>query len=119
LSVGTIQGLRYSIVMARDYELMKKWYSDSLGLEVADRDDEGGWVTFRFLDGGAELAVHTIPPKGEEVAKATSIVPCMEVGDIHEAVKELKERGVEFVREVHEATGWKPSKQLYQRAAGV
>lgn len=130
MSVKTIKGLRYSIVMARDYQLMKNWYSESLGLETGDRDDEGQWVTFRFPDGGAELAIHTIPPKDEESSKETKIVPCMEVADIHEAVKELKARGVEFVREVHEAMSGNvllanltdPEGnllQLYQRAGGV
>lgn len=127
--MNTIQGLRYSIIMARDYELMKAWYAKSLGLEIQDKDDEGGWVTFRFPDGGAELAIHTIPNRPGNESGATPIVPCMEVGDIHEAVKELKGRGVEFVREVHEATGnvllanfTDPEGnllQLYQRAAGV
>ncbi len=130
MSVKTIMGLRYSIVMARDYEVMKSWYSKSLGLEAADQDDEGKWATFRFPDGGAELAIHTIPPRDEKLSKDTKIVPCMEVGDIHEAVKELKGRGVEFVREVHEAMSGNvllanltdPEGnllQLYQRAGGV
>ena len=130
MSVKTIMGLRYSIVMARDYGLMKTWYSENLGLEMADRDDEGQWVSFRFPDGGAELAIHTIPPKNEESSKETRIVPCMEVADIQEAVKELKARGVEFVREIHEAMSGNvllanltdPEGnllQLYQRAGGV
>lgn len=124
----TIKGLKYSIVMARDYKKMKTWYSESLGLEIADKDDDGGWVTFRFPDGGSELAIHTIPSTVPDTAGKTAIVPCMEVSDIHEAVKELKGRGVEFVRDVHEATGnvllanfTDPEGnllQLYQRAGG-
>ncbi len=125
----TIRGLRYAIVLARDYASMKSWYRNSLQLEIADEDEAGQWATFRFPDGVAELAIHGGAPM-PETAGRTPIVPCMEVADINRAVEELRSRGVNFVRDVHEGAGGTvllanfqdPEGnllQLYQRAGGM
>ena len=133
----TIQSLGYSIIIVQDFPLMKQWYEQSLGLDLQEFDEEGKWATFRFPDGGAELAVHGLPeghgkpPSGTDPAHdkggGSSVVPCLEVSDINVAVAELKEKGVNFVGEVHGshvllANFTDPEGnllQIFQRSAGV
>lgn len=66
--------------------------------------DYGQWFTFRFPDGGAELAIHTIPPKNEESSRETKIV--------HEAMA-----GNVLLANLTDPEG--NLLQLYQRAGGV
>lgn len=98
--------LGYAVVLVRDFAAMRDWYRGAAGFEVGDFDETGDhkWVEFRFPEGGGGLALHGgvhLPVIGV----MATIVPSIEVTDIEGMVAELKGRGVEFVREVHEVAG--------------
>lgn len=96
-----LKKLTLAMIEVLDYQGMKDWYSKTLGLEITEAADEGQWATFALPGGGAEFAIHgglSIP----ETATA-KIVPCIEVEDIRETLEDLRVRGVEIAKEVHES----------------
>jgi predicted enzyme related to lactoylglutathione lyase len=98
----TLRKLGYAVIFVKDFMAMKEWYRDSIGLEVAEADDAGQWVSFKFPEGDAQLALHGGISMG---SGDTVIVPSIEVGDIGSAVDDLKKSRVEFVKDIHEGGG--------------
>ena len=104
-----LKSLSMVIVFVRDYAGLKDWYSKVLGLNLEERrsSDDGQWATFSLPGGGPMFALHGgLPVKtlvaSEDGATVPAIVPCITVDDIHATVAEMKERGVQFVKEVRE-----------------
>jgi predicted enzyme related to lactoylglutathione lyase len=93
-----------SMIFARDFERLVDWYTNVLGLQSAQLDSEGKWASLRFPEGDATIAVHGGLATGDQAGPRT-IVPAIEVSDIQATVDELKGRGLEFTREVHEGVG--------------
>lgn len=92
--------LSIAMIMVRDYQAMKDWYSKTLGLEITEATDDGQWASFALPGGGAEFAVHggmDIPDSS--VAK---VIPCIEVDDLPTTVEDLRGRGVEILNEVRD-----------------
>lgn len=87
-----LKKLALMIVSVRDYQAMKDWYSKVLGLEITEETDEGQWATFKLPQGDAEFAVHVM-------GESPRIEPAIEVEDIQATVEELRERGVEIIKE--------------------
>lgn len=80
----------FSSFSVNDIAAAKRFYSETLGLEVAE-DAEMGFLTLR-LGGGGEVMVY---PKEDHIP-ATYTALNFTVEGIEEAVAELKKRGVEF-----------------------
>lgn len=76
-------------VIANDVEAAKAFYTEKLGLKVVPVDDPGGVL----LEAGEGSKIF-LYKSGAEKPKNT--VASFNVEDVLEAVKELKEKGVEF-----------------------
>jgi catechol 2,3-dioxygenase-like lactoylglutathione lyase family enzyme len=78
----------FPILLARDLDAARNFYHGTLGLEVM-REDPGDRIVFRS-GGGTQLAV-TLSTTG---TADTQTQVAWRVPDIHEAVAELRARGV-------------------------
>jgi catechol 2,3-dioxygenase-like lactoylglutathione lyase family enzyme len=78
----------FPILLARDLDAARSFYHGTLGLEVM-REDPGDRIVFRS-GGGTQLAV-TLSTTG---TADTQTQVAWRVPDIHEAVAELRARGV-------------------------
>lgn len=74
-----------------DIQAAKRFYSETLGLEVT----EANGLLRLHLAGGAEVLAY---PKGDQHAPATFTILNFQVEDIDAAVDELNRRGVVFQR---------------------
>lgn len=98
-----LEKLTLAMLNVRDYQGMKDFYAKTLGLEVTEAHDEGQWATFKLHGGGAEIAIHGGLEGSAPRAEAyPQVVPCIEVEDIKATVEDLRTKGVEIYREVHE-----------------
>jgi catechol 2,3-dioxygenase-like lactoylglutathione lyase family enzyme len=80
----------YSGFAVKDIEQAKKFYGETLGLDVSD---ENGLVTLK-LSGGRDTLIYPKP----DFEPATYTILNFPVEDIDAAVDELKQRGVRFER---------------------
>ena len=80
----------YVTLPVRDYEAAKKFYSESLGLELDREMPEGGGAVYKA--GDSMLLVYASEFAGTNKATAASFL----VDDVQEAVNKLKEKGVSF-----------------------
>jgi len=76
-----------------DIDAAKRFYAETLGLEVSVLDEEHGLITIK-VTGGDEIFVYAKP----DHAPANFTLLNFEVGDIDATVEDLSARGVEFER---------------------
>lgn len=76
-----------------DIDAAKRFYAETLGLEVSVLDEEHGLITVKVTDGD-EIFVYAKP----DHAPANFTLLNFEVGDIDATVDDLSARGVEFER---------------------
>ncbi len=88
--IGIVHG--FSGFSVSDLAAAKKFYAETLGLEVTD-DDQMGLLTLH-LPGGAEPMIYPKPDHEPAVFTILNFV----VDNIDVAVDELVARGVEFMR---------------------
>jgi len=95
-----LESLSLIVVFAKDYQAMKDWYGKALGLVLDEQrtSDEGMWAQFDLPKGGT-IAIHGGIPVAKTEGGVPPIVPVLHVSDIEATIEEMKERGVEFVKE--------------------
>lgn len=76
-----------------DIEAARRFYGETLGLEVKVLDEQHGLITIK-VSGGDEIFVYAKP----DHAPANFTLLNFEVGDIDASVDDLSARGVEFER---------------------
>jgi predicted enzyme related to lactoylglutathione lyase len=76
-----------------DIEAARRFYGETLGLEVKVLDEQHGLITIK-VSGGDEIFVYAKP----DHAPANFTLLNFEVGDIDATVDDLAARGVEFER---------------------
>ncbi len=94
-----VMGLRrIGIVEIRveDWAAAVKWYTETLGLEaeVLEHEDEYGWLS--PPEGDARIALYSARRVHDSRGKSRCL-PCFEVEDITETMRELRQRGVEVL----------------------
>ena len=80
--------LVFPILLSKDLDASRRFYHDTLGLEIA-REDEGDRIVFRSGD-GSQLVV-TLSTIG---TRDTQTQVAWRVPDIHAAIEDLRARGV-------------------------
>jgi catechol 2,3-dioxygenase-like lactoylglutathione lyase family enzyme len=83
----------YSGFAVDDIEAAKRFYGETLGLEVSVLDEEHGLLSLT-LAGNRETLVY----RKDDFAPATYTILNFEVDDVDSAVSELASRGVAFER---------------------
>ena len=92
----TIEQIASVAVMVSDEKKAKEWYSGKLGFEI--RSDEEHWVVVARR--GSTTGLHLCPDDPLEPGN-TGIL--LLTADIESTCKELKQKGVEFTRELGKA----------------
>jgi predicted enzyme related to lactoylglutathione lyase len=74
-----------------------RFYSETLGMNIAYRNDELGWA--QMAPGAGQLALERVDPRDEEAQGLVGrfVGVSLQVPDIFTTYKELVKRGVEFV----------------------
>lgn len=84
-------------VFVSDWDRAIRFYTETLGIPVAFRDDETGWAQFATGEGqlALERAAPDDPGAGALVGRFVGV--SLEVTDVEATHKALVERGVEFL----------------------
>jgi lactoylglutathione lyase len=85
-------------VAVRDFERALRFYTETLGMPLAQRLDKYGWAQFQL--GGADLAIERDSGEGEdgeEDSVGRFVGVSLAVDDIEATYAMLRERGVEFL----------------------
>jgi lactoylglutathione lyase len=88
-----IEEIRTVAVMVSDEKKAKEWYRDKLGFEV--QSDQEHWVV--VAPQGSSFGLHLCADESLEPGN-TGIA--LHSGDIENTCRELKEKGVQFTREL-------------------
>lgn len=91
-----IERIRSVAVMVSDEKRAKEWYRDKLGFEV--QSDEEHWVV--VAPSGSLIGLHLCPDEPLEPGNTGILLLAT---DIERTCKELKNKGVEFTRELAKA----------------
>lgn len=87
----------HTMFYSSDADSLRAFLRDKIGLPAADVGD--GWLIFDLPE--ADMGCH--PSDERTAARSGTMDISFYCDDIHETVAELKERGVEFTREVFDA----------------
>ena len=91
-----LQKLDVVEILVKDWPVAIQWYTEKLGLQIHDRDDEQQWCRLLFPQGGSALALWGRSPEN----RGDQYVPIILVDDLEATVKELAGRGVEFKEKI-------------------
>ncbi|MBM4383539.1 MAG: VOC family protein [Deltaproteobacteria bacterium] len=88
--------LAYVRVFVRDFDRAVSFYTDALGMKLAQRSDEFGWA--ELATGDAKLALERVAPSDAEgealVGRFVGV--SLAVADVEATYARLRERGVAF-----------------------
>ncbi|MDQ6909625.1 MAG: VOC family protein [Actinomycetota bacterium] len=101
----------FSSFSVDDPEAAKKFYGETLGMDISDVPDMGGLLQMS-ISGGGKVMIYSKP----DHAPATFTVLNFPVDDIDAAVDELADRGVDF--EIYDEGGLKTDSKGVMRANG-
>lgn len=75
-----------------------RFHADLLGLELVERDDEGGFARLRFPGGGPDLLIEQADRSGMGVQAlaGTFVGPSVTADDVETAHRQLAENSVRF-----------------------
>ena len=84
-------------VFVTDWDRAMRFYSETLGMNIAYRNDELGWA--QMAPGAGQLALERVDPLDEEAQALVGrfVGVSLQVPDIYTTYEELVKRGVEFV----------------------
>ncbi len=92
---GLLKELQVVSYPVTDWQTSKKFYTETLGLPVAAfLNDEVGWMEFGDKQ-GTHLAISLWRGPGSLPVQTGGAVAVFTVDDVHQAVSELRKRGVE------------------------
>ena len=87
------------VIRTRQFETMKEFYENKLGLQLRLYDQASKWCHFKA--GGIELGVQEAKDS-EEPSTPSSIYVCFQLTDIDAAVIDMRNRGVNFTSDIKE-----------------
>ena len=84
-------------IFVTDWERAIRFYTETLAIPTAFRDDEAGWA--QLATGDCTLALEKLAPDDSEGSGLVGrfVGVSLEVADIHSTYRELDARGVDFV----------------------
>jgi catechol 2,3-dioxygenase-like lactoylglutathione lyase family enzyme len=89
-------------IRVRDWKAAVEWYRDKLGLKPLGLHDHP-WCMMALPEGDTVLALDGTNP----VLGASNCIPSIQCEDLPSTLVLLKERGVEFTRELEEDEGYR------------
>lgn len=88
-------------IVVEDWPGAVQWYTEKLGFQIDDRDDDQQWCRLLFPEGDSALALWGKPPDKPPLVRNSEnqfipIMPIIVVDDLEATVRKLDRRGVEF-----------------------
>ena len=95
-----VEGLHHVALIASDYEVSKRFYTDVLGLKVLNetyRDTRDSWKLDLEIPGGGQLELFSFPDPPQRVSRPEACGLrhlAFRVSDVTAAIDQLAEHGV-------------------------
>lgn len=101
-----IKKIELSWVIVSDFEKSKKFFSETLGLHIAEKSPNYNWMELEAEDKGMRLGVGEYEPEYSKDDKpGQNAVLTFTVEDIVEAKKELESKNVTFLGDILDIPG--------------
>ncbi len=100
-----IKSMKLSWIATADIQKSKKFFIETLGLEIKNDTAEYGWMELQGHEGGMYLGVGQAQPEHPDEKPGMNAVVTMTVDDIVAAKKTLEAKGVRFIDEIIEVPG--------------
>ncbi len=91
-------------ITVSDLEKARKFFGDTLGLELTTSNEQLGWLELEGKEGGAKLGVARAHEK-EQHRPGSNTVLTLKVDNIEQAKQNLEVKGVKFLGGVIEIPG--------------
>ena len=100
-------------LLVDDFAACRDFYRDAMGLEMTLETEDS--IYAQFIDGDVSLGLYRrelmasvvgTENTGDQRATKDTALVVFEVEDVDSAVRELKEKGVEFVKDPHDQEAW-------------
>lgn len=100
----SINKLDLGWVTVSDFKKSKKFFVDTLGLELNSEADEYGWLELQGHLGGAKLGVAQMNER-ESHKPGSNAVLTFTVDNIEQKKRDLESKGVKFTSDIMEVPG--------------
>lgn len=94
------KGLEWVEARVPNYEVMKKFYRNTLGLPLNFEEERKDFIQFKV--GGSKTYLALLDLKKTGMTKSGGFVPTFEVPDLQKFVHSMKEKGVKVGRRIVE-----------------
>lgn len=91
-------------IVVTDLKKAIKFYTDVVGLDLHQVDEELGWAELQGKNGGAYLGIAQVPPSGELQAGENAFLT-FTVANLEQAKREMIGKGAKCIGDVHEVPG--------------
>ncbi len=95
-----IKSMELSWIVVKDLAKSKKFFAETLGLDIKNIDEEMGWLELTSKGGGCRMGVSLEHPGS--IAPGHNAVITFTVDNIEKTKKELEAKGVSFKGDVEE-----------------
>lgn len=100
-----IKKMSLAWITVADLAKSKKFFTETLGLEISSSAEEWGWLELKGKENGMLLGVAQENKEHSEDKPGANAVVTMTVDNLEKSMAELKKKGVAFVGEVMEVAG--------------
>lgn len=91
-------------IVVSDLKKAKKFFTESVGLKIAQDSEEMGWIEFAGHDGGAALGVASANSKNP-ISAGQNAITTFTVDNIDTSKNDFLKKGVKLIGEVVEVPG--------------
>ncbi len=99
-----VKSIQLGWITVSDLEKAKKFFADTLGLQVMSHDPKYGWLELKGKDGGASLGVGQAQKEGQ-FKPGHNVIFTFTVDDIAKTKKDFETKGVKFIGDIMEVPG--------------
>ncbi len=101
-----LQSIGLVWIAVSDLQAAIQFYTETVGLKLAELNDQYGWAELEGPDGGTRLGIAQMPPKNDDDVKpGQNAIMTFTVKSLEKAVSEMKQKGTRFIGDVEEIPG--------------
>lgn len=101
-----LQSIGLVWIVVNDLKAAIKFYTETVGLKLAELNDQFGWAELEGHEGGTRLGIAQMQLKSEDDVKpGQNAIMTFTVKSIEKAISEMKEKGVKFIGDMEEIPG--------------
>ncbi|MBA3957589.1 MAG: VOC family protein [Parachlamydiaceae bacterium] len=100
----TVKGMHLSWIVVSDLKKAKKFFTESVGLQIAEAHDEMGWIELKGKEGGSILGIAQATDQ-EPIKAGSNAVVTLTVDNLEQACSQFAKSGVRLVGTIQEIPG--------------